>query len=134
MLQRYTTQQNDDHVITTLARGNNSWVNAPNLTKMTCTPYYVRFIFLTAPKWKRRTTQKVYVGHLHQYSKSVPMVWDPKTKLVSQQFHVMFDDNFDTVQATRGGSSGTASSRASHYKAGGDTSASGTDYLGLSSA
>jgi hypothetical protein len=27
------------------------------------------------------------------------MVWDPKTKLVSPQFHVMFDDNFDTFQA-----------------------------------
>jgi hypothetical protein len=26
------------------------------------------------------------------------MVWDPKTKLVSPQFHVMFDDNFDTVR------------------------------------
>jgi hypothetical protein len=51
------------------------------------------------PKWTKRTTQKVYVGHLHNYSKSVPMVWDPKTKLVSPQFHVMFDDNFDTVQA-----------------------------------
>jgi hypothetical protein len=49
------------------------------------------------PKWTKRTTQKVYVGHLHQYSKSVPMVWDPKTKLLSQ-FHVMFDGNFDTVQ------------------------------------
>jgi hypothetical protein len=48
---------------------------------------------------KKRTTQKVYVGHLHHYSKSVPMVWDPKTKLVSPQCHVMFDDNFDTVQA-----------------------------------
>jgi hypothetical protein len=51
------------------------------------------------PKWTKRTTQKVYVGHLHHYSKSVPMVWDPKTKLVSPQFHVMFDDNFDIVQA-----------------------------------
>jgi hypothetical protein len=27
------------------------------------------------------------------------MVWYTKTKLVSPQFHVMFDDNFDTVQA-----------------------------------
>jgi hypothetical protein len=54
----------------------------------------------TSPhKWTKRTTQKVYVGHLHHYSKSVPMIWDPKTKLVSPQFHVMFDDNFDTVQA-----------------------------------
>jgi hypothetical protein len=51
------------------------------------------------PKWTKRTTQKVYVGHLHHYSKSVPMVWDPKTKQVSQQFHVTFDDNLDTVQA-----------------------------------
>jgi hypothetical protein len=51
------------------------------------------------PKWTTRSTQKVYVGHLHHYSKSVPMIWDPKTKLVSPQFHVMFDDNFDAVQA-----------------------------------
>jgi hypothetical protein len=51
------------------------------------------------PKWTKRTTKKVYVGHLHHYSKSVPMVLDPKTKLVSSQFHVMFDDNFDTAQA-----------------------------------
>jgi hypothetical protein len=27
------------------------------------------------------------------------MIWDPKTKLASPQFHFMFDDNFDTVQA-----------------------------------
>jgi hypothetical protein len=27
------------------------------------------------------------------------MIWYPKTKLVSPQFHVMFDHNFDTVQA-----------------------------------
>jgi hypothetical protein len=27
------------------------------------------------------------------------MVWDPKTKLVTPQLHVMFDDNFDTVKA-----------------------------------
>jgi hypothetical protein len=51
------------------------------------------------PKWTKRTIQKVYVCHLHHYSKSVPMSWGPKTKLVSPQFHVTFDDNFDTVQA-----------------------------------
>jgi hypothetical protein len=51
------------------------------------------------PKWTKRTTQKVYFGRRHHYSKSVPMIWDPKTKLVSPQIHVMFDDNFDTVQA-----------------------------------
>jgi hypothetical protein len=50
------------------------------------------------PKWTKCTTQKVYIGHLHHYSKSVPMVWDPKTKLVSPQFHGMLD-YFDTVQS-----------------------------------
>jgi hypothetical protein len=54
----------------------------------------------TSPlKWTKGTTQKVYVGHLRHSSKSVPMVWDPKTKLVSPQFYVMFDDNFNTFQA-----------------------------------
>jgi hypothetical protein len=42
---------------------------------------------------------KSHVGHIHHYSKSVLMVWDPKTKLVSPQFHAMFENNFDTVQA-----------------------------------
>jgi hypothetical protein len=28
------------------------------------------------------------------------MMWDPKTKLVSPQFHVMFNGNFDTVKAS----------------------------------
>jgi hypothetical protein len=51
------------------------------------------------PKWTKRTTQKVYVGHLHHYSKSVLMIWDPKKKLVSPQFHPMFEDSFNTVQA-----------------------------------
>jgi hypothetical protein len=51
------------------------------------------------PKWTKHTMQKVFAGHLHRYSKSVSMVWYPETKLVSPQFHVMFDDNFDTVQA-----------------------------------
>jgi hypothetical protein len=53
----------------------------------------------TSPlKWTRRTTQKVNVCHLYDYSTSVPMVWDPKTELVSPQFQVMFHNNFDTVQ------------------------------------
>jgi hypothetical protein len=89
------------------AHGKNSRASAPNLTSMTCTPFFDQSMFskegckkahlhLNGKKW---TTQKVFVGHLHHYSESVPMIWDPKTKLVSPQFHVMFDDKFDTVQA-----------------------------------
>jgi hypothetical protein len=50
------------------------------------------------PKWTKRTTQKVYFSHRHHYSRPVSMIWDPKTKLVSPQFHIMFDDNLDTFQ------------------------------------
>jgi hypothetical protein len=93
-------------MIMTLAHGNNLRVNALNLTKLTCILFFPVYVIdrrmqegTLPPKWTKFTTQKVYVGHLHHYSKLVPMVWDPKTKLVSPQFHVMFDDNFDTVQA-----------------------------------
>jgi hypothetical protein len=51
------------------------------------------------PKWTKQTTQKFYVGHLHHYSKSFPVVWDKKTKLVSPHFHVMFNDKLNTVKA-----------------------------------
>jgi hypothetical protein len=82
--------------------GERSKLNQTNMHPLLC-PVYVLDRRMqegtSPPKWTKRTTQKVYVGHLHHYSKSVPMVWDPKTNLVSPQFHVMFDDNFDTVQA-----------------------------------
>jgi hypothetical protein len=50
------------------------------------------------PKWYRQAKHKIYVGHLHHYSLSVPLIWDSITKLVSPHFHVIFDDNFQTVQ------------------------------------
>jgi hypothetical protein len=82
--------------------GERSKIDQTDMHSLFC-PVYVLYRRMqegtSPPKWTKRTTQKVYVGHLHQYSKSVRMVWDPKTKLVSPQFHVMFDDNFDTVQA-----------------------------------
>jgi hypothetical protein len=46
-LRLYVAKQNEDHVIMTLARGNNSRVNALNMTRMTCIHYSVQFTFLT---------------------------------------------------------------------------------------
>jgi hypothetical protein len=81
--------------------GEHSKLDQTDMYPLLC-PVYVLYRRIqegtSRPKWTKCTTQKVYVGHLHHYSKSVPMVWDPNTKLVSPQFHVMFDDNFDTVQ------------------------------------
>jgi hypothetical protein len=49
-------------------------------------------------KWTKGATPKVYVGHLHHYSRSVTMIWDPISKLVSPQFHVIFNNKFEMVQ------------------------------------
>jgi hypothetical protein len=46
------------------------------------------------PKWTKRTTQKVDVGHLHHYSRSVPMVCDPKTTLCSMIILIPFSPPF----------------------------------------
>jgi hypothetical protein len=82
--------------------GERSKLDQHDMHSLFC-PVYVLDIHMqegtSPPKWTKRTIKKFYVGHLHHYSKSVPMVWDPNRKLVSPQFHVMFDDNFDTVQA-----------------------------------
>jgi hypothetical protein len=82
--------------------GERSKLNQTDMHPLLCPVYVLDWRMqecTSPPKWKKLTAQKVYVGHLHHYSKSVPMVWDPKTKLVSPQCHVMFDDNFDTAQA-----------------------------------
>jgi hypothetical protein len=80
--------------------GERSKLNQSDMHPLLCPVYVLNRRMqegTSPPKWTKRTPQKVYIGHLHHYSRSVPMVWDPKTKLVSPQFHVMFDDNFDTV-------------------------------------
>jgi hypothetical protein len=77
--------------------GERSKLDQTDMHPLFCTVYVLERCMqegTSPPKWTKRTTQKVYVGNLHHYSKSVTMVWDPKTKLVSPQFHVMFDDNF----------------------------------------
>jgi hypothetical protein len=82
--------------------GENSKLDQTDMHPLLC-PVYVLDRCMqegtSPPRWTKLTTQKVYVGHLRHYSKSVPMVWDPKTKLVSPQFYVSLDDNFTTVQA-----------------------------------
>ena len=55
------------------------------------------------PKWEPRARLAIYVGHSPAHAGSVAMVLNPKTGLVSPQFHVVFDDNFSTVPHMRNG-------------------------------
>ena len=49
-------------------------------------------------KWEDRSRVGVFLGHSSQHSQSVALVLNPRTGHVSPQFHVVFDDKFDTVK------------------------------------
>jgi hypothetical protein len=49
--------------------------------------------------WKPRSRVGVYLGFSSYYASTVPLVLSTTTGLVSPQFHVVFDDNFSTVQS-----------------------------------
>ena len=49
------------------------------------------------PKWDPRACLMIYLGHSLSHAGSVALIMNPKTGLVSPQFHFLFDDNFETV-------------------------------------
>ena len=51
-----------------------------------------------SPKWKRRSRLGVYLGPSTSHARSVALVINPRTGHVSPQFHVKFDNFFETVQ------------------------------------
>lgn len=53
------------------------------------------------PKWEPRSRLGIYVGHSPVHAGSVALVLNPKTGLVSPQFHVVYDDTFSTVHHMR---------------------------------
>ena len=52
-----------------------------------------------APKWKERSRLGVYLGPSPNHARSIALVLKPRTGHVSPQFHVKFDDFFETVQS-----------------------------------
>jgi len=49
------------------------------------------------PKWQERARVGIYLCHSSQHASSVALVLNTQTGLVSPQFHLVYDDNFDTV-------------------------------------
>jgi len=56
------------------------------------------------PKWEPRSRVGIYLGHSPVHAGSVALVLNPKSGLVSPQYHVVFDDEFSTVPHMRAGS------------------------------
>ena len=55
------------------------------------------------PKWDPRVRLGIYLGHSPSHAGSVALVMNTNTGLVSPQFHLIFDDNFETVPHLRAG-------------------------------
>ena len=53
------------------------------------------------PKWEPRSRLSIYVGHLPAHAGSVVLVLNPKTGLLSPQYHVVYYDQFSTVHHMR---------------------------------
>jgi len=49
------------------------------------------------PKWKPQSQQGLYLGPSPDHASTVPLVLNTQTGLVSPQYHVVFVDNFTTV-------------------------------------
>ena len=52
------------------------------------------------PKWKPQSRQTQYLGASPLYASSVELVHNLHTGNISPQFHVVYDDFFETVYAT----------------------------------
>jgi hypothetical protein len=53
------------------------------------------------PKWNPRSNAGVYLGHSPDHASNVALVLNLTTGLVSPQYHVIFDDDFSTVDFIR---------------------------------
>jgi transposase InsO family protein len=52
------------------------------------------------PRWKPRSDRSIYVGHSPLHSSAIPIVLNLSSGNISPQYHVIFDDWFQTVSAT----------------------------------
>ena len=49
-------------------------------------------------KWSNRCYQGVYIGHSKHHASNVVLVYNPITKLVSPQYHIVFDEDFTSIK------------------------------------
>jgi hypothetical protein len=58
------------------------------------------------PKWLPRARVGIYLGKSPRHARNVSLVLNPRTGMTSAQYHVKFDDTFDTVSSLREDSHG----------------------------
>ena len=55
------------------------------------------------PKSYPRSYLVIYLGHSSSHAGSIALVMNPNSGLVSPPFHLVFDDNFETIPHLRAG-------------------------------
>ena len=58
-------------------------------------------VYILVPKWEPRSRLGIYVGHSPAHAGSVALFLNPKTGLVSPQYHVVYEDQFSRVHHMR---------------------------------
>jgi hypothetical protein len=53
-------------------------------------------------KWSSRSWQGIYIGHSSCHSGSIPLIYNPTTTHISPQYHIIYNDFFQTVSDTMG--------------------------------
>ena len=53
------------------------------------------------PRWDPRSRVGIYLGHSPKHARSVALVLNIATGHISPQYHLVFDDDFTTVQSMR---------------------------------
>jgi hypothetical protein len=95
-----TPQKDQQHCPYTLFTGEEPCQHPDDFRVFGC-PVYVLDPVLqdgnALPKWDSRCYQGVYVGHSPHHASNVVLVYNPKTKLVSPQYHIFFDEGFQTT-------------------------------------
>ena len=52
------------------------------------------------PKWDPRARHGIYLGMSPKHASNVALIYNPETGFVSPQYHVVFDDEFTSIQLT----------------------------------
>ncbi len=65
---------------------------------MLCLDHWRQSGIGTLPKWESCTLIGIYAGRSPSHASNIALILNPKIGHVSPQFHVVFDDDFTTVQ------------------------------------
>ncbi len=92
----------DQTLYETLAGLDSSKIIMSNFHTFGCSCYVLDHRLLSGigkvPKWKPHARMGIYVGRSPSHASNVALILNPRTGHVSPQFHVVFDDDFTTVQ------------------------------------